>query len=166
MTLITHQEILIINAARRALADISERTQDATFERSDNVYEDARWYKNRGRLIEQAHGAESSLFRVLNVASSYCEQDVNDWLMHLRVPTVEQYAEKLVLLVEHDRAEFVPQYDKARSWQDLHDVCDANEYLIAADEKFGLEFGSEEHIQFCNEAIALAEKTLFGKEDS
>jgi hypothetical protein len=64
-----------------------------------------------------------------------------------------------------DRYEFPEEYAPARSWTDLHDVCDANEYLIAADEKFGIEFhpACNTQITLRNEAIALAEAVLFAR---
>lgn len=75
--------------------------------------------------------------------------------------TVQTYAEELVRLVNEDRESEPGRFGACRSWTDLHDVCDANEYLIDADEKFGLEFGSDDHMQFCNEAISRAGKILF-----
>ena len=165
MTLITYQEIQILNAARRTLKTIMERTEIAT-RTTTAAYSEGAWYRNRGRLIEQARGAEDALFRTLNIASSYCDEDINDWLMHLRVPSVEEYAEELVRLVRIDVEPIHERFGNARSWTDLHDVCDANEYLIDADEFIRHRVRhSEEHIQFCNEAISIAEKALFHGDD-
>lgn len=85
--------------------------------------------------------------------------------------TTQTYAEELVRLVRIDLALDPKRFGNARSWTDLHDVCDANEYLIDADEKFGERllhaFGRDaltanEATEFCNAAIAIAEKALFG----
>lgn len=82
-------------------------------------------------------------------------------------PSPEQYADALVELVAEDRYEFPDAYAKVKSWTDLHDVCDANEYLIAADDHFGLDpdYAAHRWIVFYNEAIAIAERKLW-KEDS
>ena len=49
----------------------------------------------------------------------------------------------------------------ARSWEGLHDVCDANEYLMDADENLGLDWdGSDASNVFRNDAIYMAERAL------
>lgn len=77
--------------------------------------------------------------------------------------TTEQYAEELVRLVRADFTSAELRHELS-SWSDLHDRCDANEYLIWADEKFGLnEDDFISRIPFTNEAITIAEKALFPK---
>lgn len=52
-------------------------------------------------------------------------------------PTVEEYAAALVDLISRDVREEPDRFTSARNFDDLDDVCDANEYLIAADERTG-----------------------------
>ena len=79
-------------------------------------------------------------------------------------PTHQQYADELVRLVLDD---WDPgQLVAIGSWEGLHFVCDANEYLIDADSKFGIDYtGSDEQNEFVNDAITLAAKAL-GWEES
>lgn len=82
----------------------------------------------------------------------------------MALPTSAEYAEHLVRLVRLDLAAEPERFGKARSWTDLHEVCDANEYLIDADEAFGLPedgFGSEERLALMNEATRIAETLLW-----
>jgi hypothetical protein len=48
-------------------------------------------------------------------------------------PTVTAYADVLVGLIRADLAAEPERFGRVRSFTDLHDVCDANEYLIEAD---------------------------------
>lgn len=79
-------------------------------------------------------------------------------------PTLKEYADELVRLVALDRTEHPNVYRAVRNWTDLHGVCDANEYLIEADENLGADWdGSDESNRFRNDAIELAERDLFPK---
>ena len=56
------------------------------------------------------------------------------------------------------------RYGSCKTWTDLHDVCDANDYLNNADELFGIDFPDiddekawESYLAFVNEAIARVE---------
>ena len=169
MTLITNEEIQILNSARRTLKDIYSRAEGAHADVDDNVYSKGSWYRNRGRLVEQAHGAESAIFRTLNIAKSYCDQDISDWQMHLRDVPVDVYAEQLVRLVTYRRHRRIPS-DSSKCpimdgptrrlrCQRVPDRCRPSIFGIAFD-------NSDEHDQFCNEAIAIAEMALFGEEES
>jgi hypothetical protein len=74
----------------------------------------------------------------------------------------DQYANELVRLVEADRTTEPNRYREVRNWEDLHGVCDANEYVIAADENLGLDYdGSDVANEFRNEAISRASAILF-----
>ena len=87
------------------------------------------------------------------------------WPTTFRGVTAEVYAEKLIRLVAEDRHEFPDTYAGTKSWTDLHGVCDANEYLIAADEELrwdDVDYADNEYVGFCNRAIDIAERTLFG----
>jgi hypothetical protein len=80
--------------------------------------------------------------------------------------TVEQYAEELVRLVRIDREREPERFGSVNSWEELHGVCDANEYLIEADEKFGFDYtGSDDQNEFANAAISAA-VTKLGWEDA
>jgi len=50
---------------------------------------------------------------------------------------VEQYADALVRMVRAEVNADLSRYGQCRSWGDLHDVCDANTFLIDVGEKFG-----------------------------
>jgi hypothetical protein len=49
----------------------------------------------------------------------------------------EQYADALVSMVRAEVNADLSRYGLCRSWGDLHDVCDANTFLIDVGEKFG-----------------------------
>ena len=49
----------------------------------------------------------------------------------------EQYADALVRKVRAEVNADLSRYGNCRSWEDLHDVCDANTFLIEVGEKFG-----------------------------
>jgi hypothetical protein len=75
-----------------------------------------------------------------------------------------EYAAELVRLVRADWD--AGQLEAIGSWTALHSVCDANEYLIEADEKFGIDFqATDEQIRFANRATEIAEQTLFPKKE-
>jgi hypothetical protein len=85
--------------------------------------------------------------------------------MTTRTITPEEYAAHLVVLVRRDWDQ--GQIEGIGSWEALHSVCDANEYLIDADEFFGLpedDFGTDERLDLANTAITLACKALGWKE--
>lgn len=81
--------------------------------------------------------------------------------------TAEQYADRLIALVRADLALEPDRYGAARSWQDLHDVCDANEYFLDAEASFGYDFPPadspewEPYIAVVNAAMKIAERELF-----
>lgn len=68
-------------------------------------------------------------------------------------PTPDGYAAYLERLVRDDIAREPERYAAVRSFQDLHDVADANEYLIEADDYFGYEDGVRPTATFIDEAI-------------
>lgn len=78
-----------------------------------------------------------------------------------RTITPEEYARYLVTA-----AQTVLGDDLARcgSWTDIHEVVDANEFLVEADEYFELpesQFGSPERLELANAAIEIADAVLF-----
>lgn len=82
-------------------------------------------------------------------------------------PTTTEYAAKLAELIAADIAAEPARFAAARSFVDLHEVCDANEYLIATDEALNLSdvaFDDPEALDryaiFTAEAITLAEIKL------
>jgi len=78
-----------------------------------------------------------------------------------KAPTVEQYADELVRLIALDAYESPRDYEHVRSWEALHAICDANEYLIVADQNLGIdtmELGDD--FAFVSEAQELAAAKL------
>lgn len=69
-------------------------------------------------------------------------------------PTPEVYAAYLEQLVRADIEHDPQRYGAARSFQDLHDVCDANEYLIETDDHFGYTEGVRPTATFIDQALA------------
>lgn len=84
-------------------------------------------------------------------------------------PQVDQYAATLVALV---REAFPDGTEDARSWEELHSICDANDFLAEADEKHGIDvFGGEdikddelnEYARFTSDAIDIASAVLWAE---
>ena len=86
--------------------------------------------------------------------------------------TAAQYAEVLVRLVREAIADGL-DCTEVSSWTQLHDVCDANEFLIDADTELGVDpweraddddfdtvINAYHHMT--NAAVAIAEKALWG----
>jgi len=78
--------------------------------------------------------------------------------------TTKHYAAQLRSAVREDYLNAPERYGSCKTWTDLHDVCDANDYLQDADEIFGIEFpdmtdeqAMDSYVGFVNEAIALVE---------
>lgn len=69
-------------------------------------------------------------------------------------PTPDGYAALLERLVRADIAREPERYAAVRSFQDLHGVCDANEYLMETDDAFGYSEGVRPTATFINQAIA------------
>lgn len=51
--------------------------------------------------------------------------------------TATTYADRLENLLRVDFANEPERYADARSWSDLHEVCDANEFVLECDALFG-----------------------------
>lgn len=83
--------------------------------------------------------------------------------------TTAQYAARLEELVLADLAAEPARYDGVASWEALHDVCDANEFVLECDESFGYAFPAQHdapeewdaYVAVVNEAIAVVEKRIF-----
>lgn len=78
---------------------------------------------------------------------------------------VHAYANALEQLVRADLAADPDRYGAARTWVDLHDVCDANTYLEQADEMVGIEprnFLDEGYLALTGTAIREVERRLWG----
>ena len=78
--------------------------------------------------------------------------------------TTTTYAAHLRSAVREDYLNEPERYGSCKTWTDLHDVCDANEYLNDADELFGIDFPDindekayDSYVEFTNEAIAQVE---------
>jgi hypothetical protein len=74
------------------------------------------------------------------------------------------YAAHLRSAVQADYLAQPCRYGSCETWVDLHDVCDANDYLETTDELLGIDFPDindekawESYLAFVNEAIALVE---------
>ena len=78
-------------------------------------------------------------------------------LLTTRFRTVGEYANALVRHVRDDWD--AGQLESIGSWEGLHFVCDANEYIVDVDEEFGID--SLGNIEFLNEAIAMASSILW-----
>jgi len=57
--------------------------------------------------------------------------------------TVQQYAEQIIDEIKVDSAND-PEFARCRSWEDLHDICDANDYYENADMALGLTMPSSD----------------------
>jgi hypothetical protein len=80
-------------------------------------------------------------------------------------PTLEQYARFLADLVDEDGCLLLSSRRTGKSptsWRELHDVVDANEYVIEADQHFGTGHAwDDEYFEFRNAAITLAERLIW-----
>jgi len=56
----------------------------------------------------------------------------------------DMYADELVRQVRAEVTADPERYGRCRSWTDLHDVCDANEFLICVGDTFGYPVGDPE----------------------
>lgn len=72
---------------------------------------------------------------------------------------VTAYAATLVDLVRLEQQREPERYGRCRSWEDLHDVCDANEFLIEADDAHSVDTLADPSI--ANAAVPIAERTLW-----
>jgi len=54
-----------------------------------------------------------------------------------KMSKAEQHADALVSMVRAEVNADLSRYGLCRSWEDLHDVCDANTFLIDVGDKFG-----------------------------
>lgn len=94
----------------------------------------------RLRELLDEHEADADDCRAAILAAGYTPEDYEGWVARRTAkprPTAEQYAAVLVELIRADMAAEPDRYAAARSFEDLHDVCDANEYLIQADARTG-----------------------------
>ena len=57
---------------------------------------------------------------------------------------VDNYANQLCRLVSEALSSEPGRYKGCKTFQDLHDVCDANEFLIEVDELLGIENDPED----------------------
>ena len=78
--------------------------------------------------------------------------------------TTKHYAAQLRSAVREDYLNEPERFGSCNTWTDLHDVCDANDYLQDADEVFGIAFpdmtdeqAMDSYVGFVNESIALVE---------
>lgn len=81
----------------------------------------------------------------------------------MTLPTPADYAAHLVEQVRLALTEEPARFAAARTWADLHDVCDANDFLQEADEHFGLPCNpaDEDWCEMANAAMGIAEATLW-----
>lgn len=83
--------------------------------------------------------------------------------------TTDQYAARLEEIVRADLAAEPARYGGVATWVELHDVCDANEFILECDESFGYHFPSQleapeewdTYVAVVNAAIAVVEKRVF-----
>ena len=77
--------------------------------------------------------------------------------------TVEALTDHMVEAVRFDFESEPDRYAEVRSWTDLHDVCDANEYVIEACEAFDVSLNvlDDAAMAIINEATDRAEARLF-----
>lgn len=81
--------------------------------------------------------------------------------------TTEQYAARLEELVLAEVAAEPARYGGIASWEDLHTVCDANEFVIDADESFGYSYPApdspewEPYMTLVDDAIGRVEGRIF-----
>jgi len=76
----------------------------------------------------------------------------------------EQYADALVSKVRTEVNADLSRYAQCRSWDDLHDVCDANTFLIEVGEKFGSpesDYDSPESQYMVAYALDMVDATVF-----
>jgi len=90
--------------------------------------------------------------------------------LRYRGVSVRDYAATLVAEVREDIARNPARFRRARSWSDLHDVVDANDYLLLTNDVHGIEMPDDDapgaldrYLDFVNEAISLADAELFGR---
>ena len=81
-------------------------------------------------------------------------------------PTVvHKYGLILEQLVRDDIAADPARFGAARSWTDLHDVCDANDYLEEADRIIGIapvaDYLADGYLTLTNLAIQMASARLW-----
>ena len=78
-------------------------------------------------------------------------------------PPLDEYAAELVRLVQRDASVGdLPPLAEIGTWDNLHNYCDANEYLVEADRKFGLsDEDLDERLDYLNEAVEHASQELF-----
>ena len=75
------------------------------------------------------------------------------------------YADALVEIVT-DALEAEPdRFASCASWSDLHDVCDANDFLVAADDALAIDTdpSSAAYCDVVNAAVPIAEAQLFAR---
>lgn len=112
---------------------------------------------------------------VWNEMSAFCaadRPDASEWLA--RRGSVIAYGETLARLVRADYSADPEAFGGTRSWEDLHGVCDANDFLQLADEEHGRDYpdtegmtipemdaAMDEYNGFVNAAVAYAEGVLF-----
>lgn len=79
------------------------------------------------------------------------------------LPTSHKLAEHLVAIVREDMAAEPDRFAACTSWRTLHDVVDANEYVIDAMADLGHDAEvDDEHCALYNEAERIAEAELWG----
>jgi hypothetical protein len=83
--------------------------------------------------------------------------------------TTAQYAARLEEMVLEQLALEPSRYGGVASWEALHDVCDANEFVLECDESFGYSFPAaadepaewDAYIAIVDAAIAVVEQRIF-----
>ena len=84
--------------------------------------------------------------------------------MTRKLPNINQYATAIAVAIRIDQ-QLDPKFKACQSWEDLHSICDANDYLDFADRKFGvhmLDMG-ETWVAFQAEAQELVAFMLWGE---
>lgn len=77
--------------------------------------------------------------------------------------TPQALADEIVRLCRIDFAAEPERYGKVTSWEELHDVCDANEFLIEAEENLsvGMDYGDPAFHTLANDAVEIAQAALW-----
>lgn len=83
--------------------------------------------------------------------------------------TTAQYAARLEEMVLEQLALEPARYGGVASWEELHEVCDANEFVLECDESFGYHFPSQyeapaewdAYVAVVDAAIGIVEGRIF-----
>lgn len=78
---------------------------------------------------------------------------------------IGRYADTLERIVREEMSWDPERYENVRTWTDLHDVCDANEFLQITDDALGMvveDFVDPHYIHLTTTAIAMVEARLWG----